>query len=130
MFSNSAKQGATRRQVMAGIAAVVTLAMSPFAYAKEVLYRFKIKISEILIDGPKAIIANKSLSKAVKKNKAIAVKSLSTELGALTVDQVSLDKDGRVVIANQEAAKKLKDLTELKARGPQDDINYNCKGCK
>ncbi len=130
MFSNFARQGATRRQVMAGVAAIVALTMSPLAYAKEVLYRFKIKVSEILIDGPKAIIANKSLSKAVKKNKAKAVKSLSTELGALTVDQVSLDKDGRVVIANQEAAKKLKDLTELKARGPQDDINYNCKSCK
>lgn len=117
----------TRRQIMAGAAALMAFVMAPVVYAKEALYRFKVKTSEILFDGPKAVIANKNMAGAVKKNKAGAVKSLSEDLGELKAGDVSLDASGRVVIANEQAVGKLKTLLEMKPRGGGSDfLDFRC----
>ena len=99
---------ATRRQVVAHTtAAAATLAIPPFAYAQE-RGPVHIKSSEVILDGGKAVIDNKGLSSALSGNKASALTDLNAVFPSLQADQVSLDKDGRIVISNEEAARKLK----------------------
>jgi hypothetical protein len=114
----------TRRMLMVGFAAIVTAVAVPVAYAKEVMKRFK--LSDAAFEGKKAIVTNPQLADEVKKNKAAAVKALSADIGPLKVSEVSLDKDGKVVIANEKAAAKLKSLSQMTARGSGFFDNCSC----
>jgi hypothetical protein len=103
---------ATRRQVVAHTtAAAATLVLPPLAYAQE-RGPVHIKSSEVTLDGGKAVIDNKGLSSAVTGNKTSALTDLNAVFPSLQADQVSLDKDGRIVISNEDAAKKLKAFTD------------------
>jgi hypothetical protein len=89
-------------------AAAATFAIQPFAYAQDGRSPVHIKSSEVILEGDKAFINNKGLSEAVTGNKAAALTDLNQVFPSLQANQVSLDKDGRIVITNEDAAKKLK----------------------
>jgi hypothetical protein len=106
---HSAKQGATRRQVVAGTTAAATVTIvNSLAYAQGDGGPVHIKASDVNVEGNKAIISNHDLARVVQDDKSSTVADLHKQFRSLKASQVSLDASGRVVISNGEAAKKLK----------------------
>jgi hypothetical protein len=115
------RKGSTRRQVVARTtAAAATFAIQPFAYAQDGRSPVHIKSSEVVLEGDKALIDNKGLSDAVTNNKAAALTDLHEVFPSLQANQVSLDKDGRIVITNEDAANKLKAFVESNRSAQKD----------
>jgi hypothetical protein len=119
--TRSTRRGSTRRQVVARTtAAAASFAIPPFAYAQDGRSPVHIKSSEVVLEGDKALIDNKSLSDVVTNNKAAALTDLHEVFPSLQANQVSLDKDGRIVITNEDAAKKLKAFVESNRAAQKD----------
>ena len=107
------QRSATRRQVVAGTTAAAALTMiDPLAHAQVAGGPVHIKASDVTVEGRKAIINNGDLALALKNDKSGAAQDLQRHFSSLKANQVSLDKDGRVVIANDDAAKRLKAFVE------------------
>jgi len=118
----NAENKINRRTLLEGTAIVAVgsvLPASPASAAETIVV--SVGIEQMKVDGKTVFIEDEKLAYAVKNDPRSTVAVLRKQIPSLTVEQISLDREGRVIIKNERFAKEISS-----ARAENRDVNTGC----